>query len=74
MAAVGRSGRGLPGRRRVVYISETDRSLLAHGEAPSWQQPGYPIECSDGNLERFDRGNDRRLLEEVPPHWEETRL
>ena len=60
-------------RRRVAtYVSDVDRRLIEHGVAPSWEdrvtdgdrRPGSMRDSSD----RGDGANDRRLLENVPPH------
>lgn len=58
------------GRRRVEWISEVDRALLAKGLPPSWEDRVRPEEVEDAHADpsRGDGANDARLLGDVPPH------
>ena len=68
-------------RRRAVLISEVDRRLVEKGLPPSWEEKvtesDLGISASDlrdgegqalEGASRGDGANDRRLLENVPPH------
>lgn len=60
-------------RRRVAtFVSEVDRKLIAHGVAPSWEDRVRPDDRRAGSFadspDRGDGANDRRLLDNVPPH------
>lgn len=67
-------------RRRAVLINEVDRRLVEQGLPPSWEERvteadlgNMPPEMRDGegavaSVSRGDGANDRRLLENVPPH------
>ncbi|WP_075890900.1 MULTISPECIES: toxin [Actinomyces] len=59
------------GGRRVVRVSEVDRRLIEQGLPPSWEERIGPEDVSavDGSdPDRGDGANDRRLLDNVPPH------
>jgi len=59
------------GGRRVVRVSEMDRHLIEEGLPPSWEEKIGPEDVSavDGaDPDRGDGANDRRLLDNVPPH------
>lgn len=60
-------------RRRVAtFVSDVDRELIAHGVAPSWEDRVRPDDRRAGSFadspDRGDGANDRRLLDNVPPH------
>lgn len=60
-------------RRRVAtFVSDVDRKLIAHGVAPSWEDRVHPDDRRAGSFadspDRGDGANDRRLLDNVPPH------
>lgn len=62
--------------RRVVVLSEVDKARLEAGEcAPALTGPAasaLPTRASEDMDEGWGGGsdsNDRRLLEDVPPHW-----
>ena len=60
-------------RRRVAtFVSDVDRKLIAHGVAPSWEDRVHPDDRRVGSFadspDRGDGANDRRLLDNVPPH------
>lgn len=60
-------------RRRVAtFVSEVDRKLIAHGVAPSWEDRVRLDDRRAGSFadspDRGDGANDRRLLDNVPPH------
>lgn len=60
-------------RRRVAtFVSDVDRKLIAHGVAPSWEDRVRPDDRRAGSFadspDRGDGANDRRLLDNVPPH------
>lgn len=60
-------------RRRVAtYVSDVDRRLIEHGVAPSWEDRVTDGDFRTGSMrdssDRGDGANDRRLLENVPPH------
>lgn len=59
-------------RRLAVYVSEVDRALLDKGLAPSWEDRVTEADFRPGSMrdssDRGDGANDRRLLENVPPH------
>lgn len=59
------------GGRRVVRVSEVDRHLIERGLPPSWEEKvgSEDVPGPDGaDPDRGDGANDRRLLENVPPH------
>jgi hypothetical protein len=65
-----RSAQGRGGRR-VVRVSEVDRHLIERGLPPSWEEKvgSEDVPVPDGaDLDRGDGANDRRLLDNVPPH------
>lgn len=79
------SGRGAAGsasagavrkraRRVATYVSEVDRRLIAQGIAPSWEDRVREEDAWPGSMrdapDRGDGANDRRLLDDVPPHWQ----
>lgn len=60
-------------RRRVAtFVSDVDRKLIAHGVVPSWEDRVRPDDRRAGSFadspDRGDGANDRRLLDNVPPH------
>lgn len=62
-------------RRRVaVHISEVDQRLIDQGIAPSWEDTVEEADLRPGSMadspDRGDGANDRRLLDDVPPHWQ----
>lgn len=62
-----------PGRRRVArHVSDVDRRLIEQGIPPSWEDLVRPEDTRPGSMadstDRGDGANDRRLLEDVPPH------
>lgn len=57
--------------RRVERVSEVDRRLVEKGLPPSWEEKVDPDDVAAETGPRDDRGdgaNDRRLLDNVPPH------
>ncbi|MDC4232178.1 toxin [Actinomyces sp. B33] len=68
MTDEGRSRR----RRIAVHVSEVDRRLIERGIAPSWEDRVGPGDRRPGAMadspDRGDGANDRRLVENVPPH------
>lgn len=68
-------GRGAPQQRRrrvATFVSEVDQRLIDHGIAPSWEDRVSEADFRPGSMrdspDRGDGANDRRLLENVPPH------
>ena len=59
-------------RRLATFVSDVDRKLIAHGVAPSWEDRVRPDDRRAGSFadspDRGDGANDRRLLDNVPPH------
>lgn len=59
-------------RRVATFVSDVDRKLIAHGVAPSWEDRVRPDDRRAGSFadspDRGDGANDRRLLDNVPPH------
>ena len=67
------SERSASGRRRVArYVSDVDRRLIDRGIPPSWEDLVRPEDTRPGSMadspDRGDGANDKRLLEDVPPH------
>lgn len=60
-------------RRRVAtFVSEVDQRLIDRGIAPSWEDRVSDADIRPGSMrdspDRGDGANDRRLLDNVPPH------
>lgn len=60
-------------RRRVAtFVSEVDQHLIDKGLAPSWEDRVTDADIRPGSMrdspDRGDGANDRRLMENVPPH------
>lgn len=58
-------------RRRVVRVSEVDRHLIERGLPPSWEEKVDEADMAppqDVDPDRGDGANDRRLMDNVPPH------
>lgn len=65
-----------PKRRIARYISRVDRERIEHGEVPSWEEAKYQRTVVDtrkrkGTHHSDVHPDDRRLLEDLPPHWKE---
>lgn len=62
------------GRRRRVatFVSDVDQHLIDKGLAPSWEDRVTDTDIRPGSMrdspDRGDGANDRRLMENVPPH------
>ncbi len=62
------------GRRRRVatFVSDVDQHLIDKGLAPSWEDRVTDADIRPGSMrdspDRGDGANDRRLMENVPPH------
>ena len=62
------------GRRRRVatFVSDVDQQLIDKGLAPSWEDRVTDADIRPGSMrdspDRGDGANDRRLMENVPPH------
>lgn len=59
------------GGRRAVRVSEVDRHLIERGLPPSWEEKvgSEDVSAVEGaDPDRGDGANDRRLLDNVPPH------
>ncbi|MDO5494225.1 MAG: toxin [bacterium] len=64
-------------RRRVIVLSEVDRRLLEEGVQTTRPGPAAPVRAlpdrasGDTDIAWGDArdSNDRRLEEDVPPHW-----
>ena len=61
------------GSRRAVRVSDVDRRLIERGLPPSWEEKvdteDLTVRGGDGrDPDRGDGANDRRLLDNVPPH------
>ena len=59
------------GSRRAVRVSDVDRRLIERGLPPSWEEKVDEADVAppqDVDPDRGDGANDRRLLDNVPPH------
>lgn len=54
-------------RRAAIYLSQRDRDALAAGKQPSWEESADVVDRAEPP--RAAGPNDRRLLEDVPPHY-----
>ncbi len=71
------TGGGKRRRRRVVAWSEVDRQLIEEGKDPAAVAPPLtakvlPDRAREDSDQAWGDGrdsNDRRLREDVPPHW-----
>lgn len=53
----------------AVYLSQQDREALAQGKLTSWQTPPDVMPDHDQKPEPMGGENDRRLIEDIPPHY-----
>lgn len=76
--APGGSSRGVAHRkrRRAVHVSDVDRRRLERGLDPAWVEKSevgaeYFAGPDPESAGSFDgaASNDKRLREDVPPHW-----
>ncbi len=56
-------------RRRAVLINDVDQKRLEEGKTPSWLEVSEHPRTEDSSLPGELSARDRRLLEDVPPHW-----
>lgn len=68
----GATARWRRGRRVATFVSEVDQHLIDKGLAPSWEDRVTDADIRPGSMrdspDRGDGANDRRLMENVPPH------
>ncbi|WP_022867478.1 hypothetical protein [Schaalia vaccimaxillae] len=61
-------------RRVATYVSPVDRDLLDKGLPPSWEDRVRAEDTRPGSMadsaDRGDGANDRRLIDNVPPHFQ----
>ena len=59
-------------RRVATFVSDVDQHLIDKGLAPSWEDRVTDADIRPGSMrdspDRGDGANDRRLMENVPPH------
>lgn len=58
-------------RRRAVKLSDVDEERLRRGDTPTWLEPARLSEAPE-TRPASSAGlspDERRLLEDVPPHW-----
>lgn len=59
-------------RRIATSVSDVDQHLIDKGLAPSWEDRVTDADIRPGSMRdspgRGDGANDRRLMENVPPH------
>ena len=77
LGAVPGQSRGATARRRrrrrvATFVSDVDQQLIDKGLAPSWEDRVTDADIRPGSMrdspDRGDGANDRRLMENVPPH------